>query len=100
MGVTHWIKEWLQEIDLNRIDDVSSLSAVDRDAYKYQEGDHALIVQIELQSGKPEVIVYADTIKEWLPPHDNEIITAVDKQRILKQVCKGLQKKRICYSIS
>lgn len=72
---------------------------VDRDAYKYQEGDHALIVQIELRCGKPEVTVYKDTIKAWLPPHDKEIITAENKARILEQVCKGLKNKRITYRI-
>jgi hypothetical protein len=93
------IIEWLKGMDLNRTDDVSTLSRVDRDAYKYQEGNHALIVQVEIQSGKPEVIVYADTITEWLPPHEKERITTEEKERVLTQVCRGLERKKISYRI-
>jgi len=67
------------------------MERVDRDSYRYSEGDHTLIVQIEVQSGNPDYIVYAASILSWLPPHENELITQTDSERILQKIGRFIE---------
>ena len=41
-----------------KIDDNRSLVRLGRDEYKYCDGDHALVLQIEMLTGKPERLLY------------------------------------------
>src|ERR1044071_10068759 len=74
-------------IDKNR-----SLARLGRDEYKYRDGDHELTLQIEMLTGKPELLLYSSTIKQWLPPHENESIDAVQRREIAEQIRRCLGK--------
>jgi predicted transglutaminase-like protease len=57
-----------------------------RDEYKYCEGDHALILQVEMLNGKPNRLIYSSTIKKWLPPHEDEAIEATRQREIAERI--------------
>ncbi|MBW3623398.1 MAG: hypothetical protein KY468_08310 [Armatimonadetes bacterium] len=82
-----------------KIDEVSSIKRTSRDEYKYIEGDHEMLIYVEVQAGYPGCAVYSNSIREWLPPYDNEEVTDEDKERILKKVCSHLEKSGLSYEV-
>jgi|SRR6185312_11997777 hypothetical protein len=82
-----------------QIDDRSSMERLGRDEYKYIEGDHALTVQVEMLSGSPSRLIYEETIKKWLPPHDHETIDEAKRKEILKKVCRYFDINGISYIV-
>lgn len=50
------------------ISDVASIRRLGRDEYEYEESGKRTTVQVEMLSGEPSRIIYASTIKSWLPP--------------------------------
>jgi Immunity protein 74 len=74
------------------IDDQRSLVRLGRDEYKYCDGDHALVLQIEMLTGKPERLLYSSTIKQWLPPHENEPIGSMQRREIAERISRCLEK--------
>lgn len=95
---------WSRTIDWLRygntkIDDGIFLRFVDRDTSKYVEGDHAALVYIPILAGQPQVVIYKDSIKAWLPPHENEVMTAEDTSRILANICRFFDSGRVTYEI-
>lgn len=90
---------WLGEISTTKIDEGSLIQRIARDGYKYIEGDHEITIQVEMQSGHPEYILYKDTIDHWLPPYDREALSDSDKERVLERVTKFLNNRRISYVV-
>jgi Immunity protein 74 len=74
------------------IDDKGRLVRLGRDEYKYCDGDHALVLQIEMLTGEPERILYSSTIKQWLPPHENESIDSTQRREIAERISRCLEK--------
>jgi hypothetical protein len=74
------------------IDDKRSLVRLGRDEYKYCDGDHALVLQIEMLKGDPERLLYSSTIKQWLPPHENEPIGSTQRREIAERISQCLEK--------
>jgi hypothetical protein len=62
-----------------------------RDFYKYIEGDHSVLVQVELQGGNPDYIIYSASISQWLPPYENDKVTDADRSRILQKVGRFIE---------
>lgn len=83
----------------NQIDDITSMDPVSRDEWKYIEGDRQLILVAERGLGDPQLLIYASSVKRWLPPHENEEITDADRERILKKVCFFFDKSGKTYKI-
>jgi hypothetical protein len=54
----------------------------------YAEGNRQAVVEVEPGNG---LAVYAQSIREWSPPHDDDPFTASDRQRILTRVLDGLR---------
>ena len=75
------------------IDDVSQLLKAGRDEYKYVEGERSLLVQIDMLRGKPSKMLYLSTIKQWLPPHQDEPITEAERTRIAKKIADFLTRQ-------
>ncbi len=73
------------------IDDGGRLVRLGRDEYKYCEGDHALVLQIEMLTGKPDLLLYSSTIKRWLPPHEHEAIDSTRRREIAQWVARCLE---------
>jgi hypothetical protein len=74
------------------IDNKRSLVRLGRDEYKYCDGDHALVLQIEMLTGKPDHLLYSSTIKRWLPPHENEAIGSTQRREIAERISRCLAK--------
>ncbi len=70
----------------SRIDDGSHLIRLGRDEYKYIEGAHSLVLQIDMGIGVPNRLLYSSTIECWLPPHQDEKISDEDRQRIANKI--------------
>ena len=68
---------------------------VGRDELKYIEDDHELLAQAELQSGKPERIIYASTVRKWLPPHDHETISPEKHTEILNRLLDYYRRQKV-----
>jgi hypothetical protein len=73
------------------IDDNRSLVRLGRDEYKYCDGDHELILQIEMLTGKPNRLLYSSTIKQWLPPHESEPIDSMQRREIAERISGCLE---------
>jgi hypothetical protein len=84
---------------IKKIDEFSSIERLGRDEYKYVEGDHALVLQVEMLSGTPRRVIYSRTIKNWLPPHEMENITDQKRKEILRKVCKYFEINNISYTV-
>jgi Immunity protein 74 len=84
---------------IRNIDSISSMERLGRDEYKYIEGDRALTVQVEMLSGTPRRVIYSRTIKNWMPPHDNEIITEDKRKEIVANICKYFEMNNISYTV-
>jgi len=81
------------------IDGAAFMERLGRDEYKYVEDDHALKVQVEMLSGNPRRVIYSRTIKNWLPPYENERITEQKRREILERVCKYFDANGISYTV-
>lgn len=67
------------------------MERVARDAYKYTEADHAVLVHVEVQDGDPDYIVYAHSITHWLSPYEHDEITDEDRLRIIQRVGRFIE---------
>lgn len=99
MGLKRSLYRWLETLATTRLDEVSSLQRIARDAYKYIEDDHEVIIQVEMQSGQPDVIIYSSTLGSWLPPNEHKVIGVEEKQQILNKLCVYLNRRKISYKI-
>ena len=94
------IKKFLGQFrTVTKIDESCSVIRWGRDEYKYLEGGRALMFQAEMLSGYPQRVIYSRTIKQWLPPHENEIITDEKRKEILQRVCKYFDLNHISYTV-
>ena len=69
-----------------RIDDRRRLLRLGRDEYKYCEGDHAVVLQIDMLRGKPSRLIYLSTIRRWLPPFEEEQISEAKREAIAETI--------------
>jgi hypothetical protein len=90
---------FLDRMAITSLDATSSIQRWDRDAYKYIEGDHSLFVVVAMLSGKPNYVLYRNSINKWLPPHENEILSNIDKARIFQKVRDYLDSRRVSYTV-
>jgi hypothetical protein len=68
---------------------------IGRGFFKYSEGSHTMIIGAPVLVGENEGITYEvprNAIQQWLPPHENEIVTNIDVDRILNNICALLAK--------
>ncbi len=91
--------DWLEKVGTTTLEDGSRIRRIARDGYEYSEGDHSLIIQVEVQSGKPEVILYSSTIDQWLPPYEDEPISPSKHDEILQKITKFLRDGSISYAV-
>ena len=70
----------------NQIDEFTKITRNGRDAYVYQERDHRLEFQVETQAVGPRKIIYASTVRAWLPPYEKDAITDEKRNEILKKI--------------
>jgi hypothetical protein len=64
----------------------------------YKEGKRRMKIDSEMLGGEHDIVVYYDSIRRWLPPHDGEEISAEERERIRKNVAWALRSLRIEWS--
>ena len=55
----------------------------------YEENQHTLEVDVEdgrTMQAEYFVTIYKDSIKTWLPPFENDVISSEEKQRIINNI--------------
>jgi hypothetical protein len=83
----------------DKINESTSFRRAGRDQFLYQEGDHKLLVFVELLLGPPYNLIYPDTVKRWEPPHEMETISRDEKERILKNIYIFFDERGISYGV-
>jgi hypothetical protein len=78
-----------------KLDDSSSLTKTSRDEYKYIEGDHEMLIYVEVL----EKAISESSIQEWLPPYSTEKISDAKKKEILEKLCKYFSDRKMSYKI-
>ena len=68
----------------NRIksDEGFEIARTDRFDLEYKETDRKMIVKVE--DGRDKLVVYSASIKEWLPPDNEQTISNEDKMKIIQ----------------
>ena len=66
---------------------------------EYREGDKLLIAYMDMLRGDPAIDIDSNSIKSWLPPHQNEPLTPEKKQEILNNICDALRFSGLTYVI-
>jgi hypothetical protein len=75
---------------LKKIDELRRVYPIGRDEFRYFEGDRSLDLQIDLLKGKPDRLLYPETIVQWRPPHQNEPIDAEKRAEIARTIAQFL----------
>ena len=83
----------LQKIDTNNVssDEGFRVSiSVPQMLITYIEGERTAEIEIEGTVAPYGILVYADSISRWEPPHTGTAISQDDRSRILKNVTRAL----------
>lgn len=68
-----------------------SVEVLGQTGLTYREDDHEMFVDSEVLAGPAGMVVYRDTISRWNPPHDGEIISDANRERILQNIKDAFQ---------
>jgi hypothetical protein len=72
---------WKQLLDSNTV-----IRPSGRDSFIVERQGHRLEVQVETQTVGPSKVVYASTVRGWLPPHSHEVLSPVEKDDLLRLI--------------
>ncbi len=62
----------------------------------YEEGDRLMRIDSEMLTGpKYDMVIYGGSIQSWEPPHENELLSAEDVDRIKSNIRTDLAKHKI-----
>ncbi len=62
---------------------------------RYFEGGKEMFIDSEMRGGKwlrPQMAISKRSIKGWKPPHENEVVSDLDKKRILDNIVDFYQR--------
>ena len=80
----------MHAVSKTRVEGAGELSIqLDRGRIKYSKMGHHLIIEIE--HGIGEISIFCGSIKRWLPPHSDEVIDDLQKQRIIANTSKAMR---------
>ena len=65
-----------------------------RSGLLYKEGDKAITVDSELLSESLGIAIFTDSIKSWDAPFNEEALSEEDRNRIIKNIKKDLEKQK------
>ena len=58
----------------------------------YKEGKRTMHIEAEMMVGPTDLVIYSDSLCCWQPPHEDDVLTVEDKQRIKENIIKELEK--------
>ena len=74
------------------------ITRLGRAGIEYREGERALVVDSELiVDPNYDVVVYLGSIRGWRPPHDEEVLSAEDKARVIANLREKLRRERVLW---
>lgn len=68
------------------IDRIFTIRPDGRDGVLYQEGDRKMTISTEMCIGEFQRAILADSISNWMPPFEDELITSEKKRAILHAI--------------
>jgi hypothetical protein len=80
-----------------RSDGAYTVIRSDRFVLEYREGGKRALIEVE--PGLPNLAVYADSIKRWEVPFEDEPLTDADRARILENIKAVFDATNYAYSI-
>ncbi len=80
-----------------RGDDAFTIIRQDRFVLEYREGNHRVLIEVE--PGIPNLAVYAESIKAWEIPFENETISESERERILSNIRRSFDATNYSYTI-
>lgn len=67
-----------------------------RAGIEYREGRRRMMIDSEMLAGPDfDLVVYADSIARWEPPHERDAVTADERTRIRRNISDALKSLRI-----
>jgi hypothetical protein len=94
--------EWLNKQGV-RSSEGYTFQSMHRFYYHYVEGDRKLQINVEPftdDKGRYSEGVYLDSLKHWLPPHDNEPISLEKQKEIQERISAALKFMNINHSFT
>jgi hypothetical protein len=93
-GRGHMGKKWPRRLwwlrpNTFQADDASSVVMVDRDHLRYREGDRSLLIFQEPMADPRLVGVDRESMQAWEPPHQYELLSEADKDRIVENISRA-----------
>lgn len=68
-----------------------SIELLGRTGIRYTEGNRSMFIDSEMLALPRTFAIFADSIKAWNPPHQDEALTAEDRGRIIENVRRALE---------
>lgn len=72
----------------SRIDDQATMVPLSRDHFEYREGERRMHIVAELMASEPARVIYARSVRAWLPPHDSDPLTSQKREDIIARACR------------
>jgi hypothetical protein len=71
-------------------DEGFSVKVLGRTGIEYREGGKVAFVDSEVLATGFGMAIFAGSIKGWLAPHENDLMTEEDKRRILENIRRAI----------
>jgi hypothetical protein len=82
-----WIRRFLRSLLAIKLDETSRLVRMGRDFYRYEEGGRSITMQIDMLSGKPDLVIYMASMTGL---HSPEVVVNVldnaEQRRIAEKI--------------
>jgi len=75
-------------------DEGFSVEVLGRTGIEYKEGDKAAFIDSEVLASGHGIAVFTHSIKAWLPPHQNELITEKERDQIVDNIRRAMEFKK------
>ena len=73
-----------------------SVSPTGRAGLLYTEGTRKIHVDSEMLAGNDfDMVVYLSNATAWAPPHDGDLVTSEDRERIRKNISEAFSSLRV-----
>lgn len=66
-----------------------------RSVIEYIEGKKRLLLDSEFLAGDAGIVIYSNNLTHWASPHENDLLSAVDIERIKGNILADLAKHNI-----
>jgi hypothetical protein len=78
-----------------------TLDVFNRDNFLYREGDHKLVIYGQMLTGPfVDFVIYTSEITNWEAPHNDEPISAEQKQIIVERLDQYLKRRGVRYTLN